>query len=143
MVLILTGNVHHIAQAVIGLIVQTVATFIDLSSELAALRRAAFLLERVRHDGGTSAELDSLEGGIAAMRRAAATGCLVHESAADRLLALLEPVQQSDRHAGCCGDEPPILGAVNEILSLIARMSRSRSDGFLIATAGSSATADH
>jgi hypothetical protein len=107
-----------------------VATFIDLTSELAALRRAALLLERVRRDVGTCAELDSLECGIAAMRRAAASGCLVHESAADRLLALLEPVQQSDQHCGYSADPLPIRGAVDEIRGLIARMSRFRSAGF-------------
>jgi hypothetical protein len=76
------------------------------------------------------------------MRRAAASGCLVHESAADRLLALLEPVQQSTQHAGA-GGGLPIHGAVDEIRQLIERMSRSRSGSFLGATASTSTTADH
>jgi hypothetical protein len=119
-----------------------VATFLDLTSELSALRRAASMLERVRHDGGTCAELDSLEGGIAAMRRAAASGCLVHESAADRLLALLEPVQQSNQHAGFDGGLP-IHGAVDEIRQLIDRMSRSRSGDFPQAATGIATTSEH
>lgn len=86
-------------QASLGAILIRVARpFIDLSNEAPALRRAAVLLERVRQDGGRrDPDLEELQAGIDAMRRAAAAGRQVHDSAIGRIEAVLARVEMPAR----------------------------------------------
>lgn len=99
-------------------------TLIDPGREAPALRRAAVLLERVRQDGGGS-DIAELEAGVAAMRRAAAAGRLVHYSALDRMTAMLARIAPLPCVGGAGVGEIVRCNALTETRELLARLSGS------------------
>lgn len=65
------------------------SAFIDPRSEAPALRRAALLFERVRQDAAANdPEMETLEAGLTAIRRAAMGGHRVHRSAVEGMQEL-------------------------------------------------------
>jgi len=104
------------------------AAFIDPRDETPALWRAAILLRRVSEDaGGADPELQALEAGVGAMRRAAAAGRLIHHSAIERLEAVLgrvNPPAAPPIHATLC--ELLRWNALAEMRELLRRLGRAR-----------------
>ena len=101
-----------------------VRTFLDPRDEAPALRRAAVLLERVRQDGGDTAFAE-LEASIAAMRRAAAAGRLVHHSALDRMSSTLARIAPQSCASGASIGEIVRANALTETRELLGRLKRS------------------
>lgn len=100
-------------------------TFIDPRDEAPALRRAGVLLERVRQDGGDAAFAE-LEASVAAMRRAAAAGRLVHRSALDRMTSMLARIAPQSCGRGASIGEIVRSNALAETRELLGRLRRSR-----------------
>ena len=102
-----------------------IRTFLDPRDEAPALRRAAVLLERVRQDGGDAAFAE-LEACVAAMRRAAAAGRLVHHSALDRMTSTLARIAPQSCARGASIDEIVRSNALTETRELLGRLRRSK-----------------
>lgn len=100
-------------------------TFLDPRDESPALRRAAALLERVRQDGGEDGFAE-LEAGVAAMRRAAAAGRLVHASALDRMTSTLARIAPRSCTGEASIEQIVRCNALTETRELLGRLRRSK-----------------
>jgi hypothetical protein len=102
-------------------------TFIDPRDEAPALRRAAILLGRVRQDGGArDSDLETLQAGVDAMRRAAASGRTIHHSAIDRLATVLGRISSSSSERDRSVYGLLRSNALLESCELVERLTRRR-----------------